>query len=93
MKDSSLDDEIAEIRKHESQCQDPKCAMNGHPVITEQLQSLITKREREARIDELEHIMDYADEPVHLNFDTEINPIMVGERIKELEELNTSEGE
>lgn len=40
----------------------------------------------QSKIEELEAIMDFDDEPVHLNFDEEINPITVGERIDQLKE-------
>lgn len=53
------------------------------------LEALIQTACREARIDELEHVIDTG-EGVSLNFDPEINPITREDRIKELQ--STKEG-
>jgi hypothetical protein len=57
-------------------------------------QELLATHQREVkkgRVDELKHIMDNDMEAVHLNFDTEINPLTIKERIAELEKLDRLE--
>lgn len=56
-----------------------------YPTVKETKQAIKTLL-IQSKIEELEAIMDFDDEPVHLNFDEEINPITVGERIDQLKE-------
>jgi hypothetical protein len=60
-------------------------------LATKQLKYLIQREVKKGRVDELKHIMDNDMEAVYLNFDAEISPLTIKERIAELEKSDCLE--